>query len=463
MRQTRSARINVAAGVAAKQDGATGLLGWSAVLLILLVVGRVIDFVPGMEGLPLVKVAVVLALVALVTDKSSRYTQAGWKTPLAKIGLALAVLAALSLLFSIWKSQTLQEITGQEVLLVVLFLVVARVATSWRMTLLVIQTMALCGAILAVVAALSYSGGRAAVHSWYDTNDLAYVLVTLLPITATVMRMATGWKKWFWRLQLALFVYVIIITGSRGGAIALACVALLYLLVGDMPFVRKNVGAAVVKSLAAVAAIAVLLAVAWPHLPAETRERLQSIGDLGSDYNMEKGNTDSRTDIWKRGLGELARRPIGFGLGTYPAVDGRTGGVYHTAHNSVVLALVELGVVGGLLYLWLYRAAWVLLGRVMRAVPGEDDPDYGTARDRAILAASLRIALIGNFAAGFFLSMTYSFILWTLWALISGFTAEQMGGPAAVRIRSKRPESVPRVPRALRSAARVKRGTVADR
>ena len=442
-----------------------GVMGWLTAALILLLIGRLAEYLPGIRSLPLVKVVALLLLAALLFARTAGTDASGLRTPLARNALALLVLAILSMSFSIWKSQTFAFMKNELPVLILLFVAVSRGASSYYIGRRLLTAFAFCGVTLAVFAAIGYGGGRAAVESWYDTNDLAYVLVTLLPVFVALRRLSTGIWRLFWLGQSALAAVVIALTGSRGGMIALGLVAMWYVFVGAQAAPRKNLASSIFKSMALAMVLAVVSIVAWPYLPAETRERLQSITDLGSDYNLQAGNHDSRTDIWKRSLTELAGRPIGFGLNAFPAVDGRTGGIYHTAHNSVVLVTVELGVIGGILYLRLYYLAWRQLGRRMRAEPVQGEGEADSAEDavdqaalseshaRAVIAANLRVALIGNFVAGFFLSQCYSFLIWGLLAFISAFTPLSQA-PTPVRgARGRAPALRPAIARGARPLA----------
>lgn len=442
-----------------------GTMGWLTAAFIVLLIGRLAEYLPGLQSLPLVKIVALLLLLALLFARTEGTDASGLHTPLARNALAILVLAILSMSFSIWKSQTFLFMKNEMPVLILLFVAVSRGASSYYIGRRLLTAFAFCGVMLAVFAAIGYGGGRASVESWYDTNDLAYVLVTLLPVFVALRALATGIWRWFWLGQCGLAAVVIALTGSRGGTIALALVAAWYVFVGAQAMKRKNRVSSFFKSMALAVVLVVAAVVAWPFLPAETRERLQSITDLGSDYNLQAGNRDSRTDIWKRALTELAGRPIGFGLNAFPAVDGRTGGIYHTAHNSVVLVTVELGVVGGILYLRLYLLAWRQLGRRIRGDQEQDAAEAGAtansleaapaseASERAVIAANLRIALLGNFVAGFFLSQCYSFLIWGMLAFISGF-APQLPAATPVRgLRGRAPVSRPAIARDARPLA----------
>jgi O-antigen ligase len=147
--------------------------------------------------------------------------------------------------------------------------------------------------------------------------------------------------------------------------------------------------------------------------------------DLSHDYNAG-ASTASRSAIWARNAGAVWSRPIGFGLGTSEYVDGKTGGAYRAIHNSFVEAFVELGVLGLALFCGSYLVTLRQLGRVSSLGRGAPEDEWARA---SLYARALRIALAGNMVAGFFLSQTYSQLLWTVIALCAALVRISVPAP----------------------------------
>jgi O-antigen ligase len=146
---------------------------------------------------------------------------------------------------------------------------------------------------------------------------------------------------------------------------------------------------------------------------------MATLVNLGDDYNADPNENGSRLLIWKQDIGMVWKRPIGYGLGSAELVDGLAGGQYRTAHNSFVETLVELGVIGLLIYIRVLTITWRDLGRVIMVA---QDPAAGEEEQRAALyARALRTALAGNLAAGLFLSQAYSADQWMLVAIAASF------------------------------------------
>jgi hypothetical protein len=88
------------------------------------------------------------------------------------------------------------------------------------------MALAVAGTILMATALRGYAGGRAVVDSMYDTNDLAYVLVTVFPIAVafTIVSKSTR-RRLTWAAIVLGMVITILLTSSRGGFLGLLAAA----------------------------------------------------------------------------------------------------------------------------------------------------------------------------------------------------------------------------------------------
>ena len=94
----------------------------------------------------------------------------------------LVALAVITLPISIWPGKSVAFLYQQLPVLVASVVIVYKLSYSWRAIRGTFMALAVAGTILMATALLGYAGGRAQVDSMYDTNDLAYVLVTVFPI-----------------------------------------------------------------------------------------------------------------------------------------------------------------------------------------------------------------------------------------------------------------------------------------
>jgi O-antigen ligase len=150
---------------------------------------------------------------------------------------------------------------------------------------------------------------------------------------------------------------------------------------------------------------------------------MQTIVHPNADYNMT--DDAGRVKIWKRGIGYMLERPVfGVGMGNFQTAEGTIsplarrrehgrGVRWGAAHNTLVQAGAELGVPGVLCWIGLIATVFVSLRRVVR-YSARAGP-AGT--DLSRLAQSVMAAVVGFVVGGFFLSLAYSDMLYTLAAL----------------------------------------------
>ncbi|HKB02897.1 MAG TPA: O-antigen ligase family protein [Gemmataceae bacterium] len=231
-----------------------------------------------------------------------------------------------------------------------------------------------------------------------DPNDLSVILVVGLVLGLYQLRQP-GPGKLFWAGSLGLMGYALTLTHSRGGFLALA-VAVLALVASRLGSRR-----ALLVGVPVVVGLAVLIG--------------------GRQTNIDLGNTEDtaqqRIRLWKEGLVQLEQHPVvGIGAGQCEEELGQV------AHNSFVHAFVELGILGGVLYLGAFAVPLLVLYRL------------GSDRDRRALSPILRdlrpfvlACLAGTMAGMLSLSRVYTLTPY----LILGLATVLLGlvGPVAAR------------------------------
>ena len=399
---------------------------WGCMLYILVAVGRLPELLPALAPFHVGKIAVALALLGILIGPPA--TGRGvWSTPMGRLVLVLSVLAALSITFSIWRSYSLNFLLSNFLSSIIVFFVIVRTAKTRRMIALYLGALLCAGGLLALMALLADGAGRIAVSTSYDPNDLALVLVTLLPLAVTGVFALRGFARIGILALAAGMLMVILLTGSRGGFLGLLVVAG-YLLLARFPTARGGLTRRFnpVK-FAVIGAGALLLAVT---VPPATWERMATIGSVGDDYNVTA--EDGRIAIWKRGLSAMGQRPVGYGLATFGSVEGQHGGGrYQSAHNSWIQIGVELGIPGALVLAALYMVALRHLRALrlygqprLRGAAGRTSP---AALLHAGVAVGLRGCLLGFLVTSFFLSAAYSTLLFALFAIIAASYAHALG------------------------------------
>jgi O-antigen ligase len=391
---------------------------WMVVLLIV-IVGKVGDWAPVIAGLPVLKIAFVVAALYVNRVWGAYEPVRVSSLAIARLAIAFFILSIVSIFFSILKSVTLDSIYLSVIYLISFVLLVKTTQTQKDVERLLIG-LAVAGCSLSIAELIDFHGGRARL-SGTNSNDLAYSIVTLLPIVLALRGRAWRWRHFFATMLAVAMCMAVLLTASRGGAVGLLAVLLA---VSVFPLALTNKGELKRRNVAAVvfalAFVALAGKVMFGYLPETTQLRLLTLVHPDEDYNTSTTLNASRRVIWLRDLRLALERPIGYGMNTATAVDGIYGhGQYRTAHNSVIQAFVELGAFGLYLYLASYFVAWRELGRISGA--RQRDGPTGAGAKAALYARALRLALLGNFTAGFFLSQAYSASLWMILALCCAF------------------------------------------
>ncbi len=183
----------------------------------------------------------------------------------------------------------------------------------------------------------------------FDPNDLGVILALGLPMAWYLSSStASTLQRWLNRIYLVTGTVGILLTGSRGAL--LATLVALFVIPWTLTQVRRGVRVAALVIMVAAAAVSV------NFVPEKAFERL---GTTGSE--ISEGDLNSRLRIWKGGMSTVPDAPFrGHGLaGWYPAVGLRIGNV--APHNTYLAVLVEVGLIGLVLYLSMFAVLAIAL------------------------------------------------------------------------------------------------------
>jgi O-Antigen ligase len=204
-----------------------------------------------------------------------------------------------------------------------------------------------------------------------DPNDLALTLIALVPIAFGLRRGGAYVRNtlFVW-IPIALILYGVYVTRSRGGVLTLACVLGLLL--------RHRLGNTM-SLVASGGAVMVLLAA----------------GFVGSRSMSIDVSASGRIDMWSAGMQELKYSPVwGIGFGSFNDYNNKA------AHSAYVECFAELGMVGYLIWLGLLVLTLDDM-RVTNACPKEE------AKDLRGWARALLVSLAGFMVGSIFLSRSY--------------------------------------------------------
>jgi len=212
-----------------------------------------------------------------------------------------------------------------------------------------------------------------------DPNELALALCMALPLALITLRKRSLWRPLLFAATVAIVLPVTIWTASRTGQLVFVTVLAVYML--------QRTGW---KGLFAAAVLAgpVLL--------------LGGRSDGGTEQSAME-----RLEAWSAGLHMFTSSPIwGIGKGQF------TEHHIRTAHNTFMLLLAELGLVGLALWIGLFYVAIKIV--VLAARRYRDRPDGEVAYEwaRALLAC-----LCGLIVGTSFLSLGYHPVVWAILAL----------------------------------------------
>jgi hypothetical protein len=214
-----------------------------------------------------------------------------------------------------------------------------------------------------------------------DPNELSVYLAIVIPLLFAMS--AAVKKKWATGIafaMLGLVLYAVILTQSRGGQLVVGAVFAVYFW---SRFRWKGMLAA-----AALALPVVLLG--------------------GREGTAADSSTDERLELLYDAVTEFMHRPF-FGLGIDQFYEIRR----MTAHNSYLLAAVELGLPGMFAWTGLLWMSVKIPLTIVRKGPPELNPDIKR------LAMALIVSWIGMAVGIFFLSFTYKQLLF-VWLGMSG-------------------------------------------
>lgn len=379
----------------------------SAALYVITAVGRVQDVFPALAPLHLALLSSGLAIVCVALDPGalSRLNAAlGVGTSWCVLGIL--VWAVLGVPTSLWPGGSVGILRTILVKVVLMYFVLIAAVRHPRDVQRLVGAYVGSVMLYAVMVLVRFRGDPDAIRIHglydYDSNDFATLVASTVPLALHLVVSKS------WRIPrvvgvggLLALLLAFIWSNSRGGFLALLAAGLVIV-------IGYRVVAAPVRIGVTVGAVLLFALAAGPSFWA----RMNTITKADQDYNMT--SSEGRWQLWQRGIGYMDARPVfGVGVGGFPSAEGMLspgardarahgrGEKWSEPHNSFVEIGAELGVPGLLLFL-------AMLWTAVRGLRGASD-------------AGLAVALVGAVVAfavgGFFLSLAYKEMLYTLLAL----------------------------------------------
>ncbi|WP_266182496.1 O-antigen ligase family protein [Dyella humicola] len=368
-------------------------------LYVVLTIVRPQDYMPALVGVPVLSVVLVLAFASWLASSAKTFA-----APQFVILPIFLVVLMISTAVNGWFGGALDQLQKFGPV-VIAFFVFATACTQPRRLMISMAVIVLCSALLAMHGieqartGIGWTGmpigedGRIQyVGIFNDPNDLGLLFAAALPMSVLLSRHGGFIGRLFWLGTSALLLYGVYLTNSRGALLAVLMVAGVY--------VWRRRGAVIAGMLGAAGLAGMKL----------LSSRMQEL-DAGEE------SASGRVDAWYTGMHLFTSHPIfGVGAGNFTEYNDLT------AHNSFVLVLAETGFVGYALWLaFVCYSFWMMLSLLRYAPADGDDPIQPTQlqRERAV-ALTLLLSLCGLFTAAFFLSRSYTVVMYLIIAMVTG-------------------------------------------
>ena len=251
-----------------------------------------------------------------------------------------------------------------------------------------------------------------------DANDYCMALNTILPFAVfSIFTAKRNLQKFYFIFLVCLFLFIIVLTESRGGFIGLVSVA-------TYCWLRSN------KKIVLTALIGLAVLFALVVAPASYWDEIRSIKTENTESNPY-GTGAQRVYSWKLGWKMFLENPIiGVGQGNYPwnvgETEEQTGVNWKTrsirgraAHSLYFTLLPELGIVGSILYFLMIFFSFKDLKHIKDfSKKHKDFSSDDNIKKAYYLALALEASLIGFLVSSVFISTLYYPNFWLLCAFV---------------------------------------------
>lgn len=373
-----------------------------AAILIAVIAARLHEVLPKVSVLrPALSVGLLGAALILLQTRQHVLREV-ISHPFLRLLVALMVWATVTAPFALWPTFALSSTF--QVLLPILLMTFVILACEPNARNLFLLKVALMASVAAHGAMLLRhrdfeSSARMGSVAMLDPNDLALLMVIAFPFAISFALHSRGWRRWLAVFAAVVCLIVVVISGSRGGTLALVATGLVYV--------------ASAKGVRRLFAFIVLLAcgiLTWQLAPQWFRTRMATI-NTADDYN--EWHYDGRKAIWARARGYVRENPVaGVGMLNFPVAEGNTlttageRGKWSTTHNSYLQVASELGLVGAAIFLGILGLA-IARAMVLRRPHGAT-PDLRGGQPEFLAA------IAGFAAGGYFLSHAYFYAFYAL-------------------------------------------------
>lgn len=326
------------------------------------------DFIPGLNYVPMARIAGVIGAVALAVGMMSGGNA---KIPhVVKILWLLLLQMALCVPFALWPGGAFSRVfEGFAKAVIVAMLIGMTVVTTWELRkLLWIQVSAVAMVTVASILLRHFKDGRLEgiqKSILENPNDLAISIAISFPLGLAFMLHARGFRRVVWGIALVFMALGVVLTYSRSGLMAL--ILSLAICVWEYGIKGKR------RSIVVMTAVALMIGLGAALSTAHYRARVESIFLGNIEGSGDKGSLEARKVLLKKSLMVAAAHPLlGVGPGCFLLVD--QGWV--VAHNSYTELAAEAGFPSLILFLWAVGASLKNIAQVRKSTNYRDDPEF---------------------------------------------------------------------------------------
>ena len=326
------------------------------------------DFIPGLNYIPMARIAGGIGAVALAVGMMSGGRA---KIPhVVKILWLLLLQMALCVPFALWPGGAFSRVFENfDKAVIVAMLIGMTVVTTWELRkLLWIQVSAVAMVTIASILLLHFRDGRLeGIQKGIleNPNDLAISIAISFPIGFAFMLHARGFRKVLWGIALVFMALGVVLTYSRSGLLAL--ILSLAICVWEYGIKGKR------RFIVVITALALVIGMGAAMSTAHYRARVESIFMGNIEGSGDKGSLEARKALLKKSLMVAATHPLfGVGPGCFLLVD--QGWV--VAHNSYTELAAEAGFPSLILFLWAVGASLKNIALARKSTHYKEDPEF---------------------------------------------------------------------------------------
>jgi probable O-glycosylation ligase (exosortase A-associated) len=368
------------------------------------------DFFSALVPFHVTRLTAVITLLVMVFRRTVNKEPIYKRCQQANLLTMLGLIMFFSITTSIWKGNSINQFLDFLKLYISFFLVINLISSVKQFN-RIVWIMVLSGLFLGITSIINYSHAAGTTNDYRasaivggvfsNPNDLALGFLILIPFAYFLFVQSRAiFTKILFGFSSVIFLFGIVLTKSRGGALGLLGVALFLFLRS-----KSKIKSAVVLSL--------LVFLFFAFAPADYVERIKSI----PTSHKEDINTISRFDAWKAGISMMMTRPLGVGIGNFgeafvlyrpaDAIDDPR--MRRVAHNMFIQIGGEIGIFGLLIFLLLLISALRNLNHTKRKLIRFKSKE---ASYISYLSDATFLSLIGFSICGLFLSQAYNWIFY---------------------------------------------------